>query len=199
MNKNVKTWIRGLALGASVLLLAACGSVLKVAQGEVVIKDRLGVKAEHAWNQFERGVDDGTTTWTNEGVTVDSLKFYVGIKDGAVIAPLPPQAKGVQPLTFRASMQAQQIVALYESMLTLDGSSFTLDKLEPTEFLGQKGFRFEYTLNRKADEVPMRGLAVGAVHKGELFLVHYTAPRLVFFQRYQGRVEAIVRSAQLRG
>jgi hypothetical protein len=83
-------------------------------------------------------------------------------------------------------------------MLTRDGSSFQLEKLEPAEFLGGTGFRFEYSLNRKVDDVPMRGLAYGTVRKGELFVIHYSAPRLVFFPRYVGRVEGLVRSAQLR-
>ncbi|MCV2437113.1 hypothetical protein LNV28_02285 [Paucibacter sp. DJ2R-2] len=179
-------------------LLAGCGAILKVAEGDVLIKDRLALKVEQPWNQFERGMADNTPTWTNEGVTVDALKFYVGIRDGQEIAPLPAQAKGVQPLVFRATMQPAQMVGLFESMLTRDGSSFKLDRLEPAEFLGEKGFRFEYSLNRKVDDVPMQGMAIGVVRRGELFLLHYSAPRLVFFPRYKARVEAIARSAQVR-
>lgn len=184
---------------ALTMVLAGCGAMLKVAQGDVVLKERLSLNVAKPWNQFERGLADNTPTWTNEGVTVDALKFYIAIRDGQEIAALPAQAKGIQPLVFRASMQPAQIVALYESLLTRDGSSFALDRLEPAEFLGEKGFRFEYSLNRKIDDVPMKGVGIGVIRRGELYVIHYSAPRLVFFARYLPQVEAIARSAQVRG
>lgn len=190
---------RAASLVVLTLALAGCGAMLKVAQGDVVLKERLQVKASKPWNQFERGLADNTPTWTNEGVTVDALKFYVAIRDGQEIAPLPSQAKGIQPLVFRASMQPAQIVSLYESLLTRDGSSFTLDRLEPADFLGERGFRFEYSLNRKVDDVPMKGVGIGVVRRGELYVIHYSAPRLVFYPRYLPQVEEIARSAQVRG
>jgi hypothetical protein len=188
-----------LGAAALVLLLSGCAAVSKVATGDAVVGNRLALKLDTSWNQFERGFGNDTPTWTVEGVTVDALQFYVGIKDGQPIAPSPANLKGQQPLNFKASMQPADVVALYQSLLTRDGSSFQLDRLEPAEFLGGKGFRFEYSLNRKIDDVPMRGMAYGAVRNGELFVIHYTAPRLVFFPRYQPRVEALARGAQLKG
>ena len=69
-----------------------------------------------------------------EGVTVDRLQFFVGIKDGSTL-PMPPSAeKDKRPLAFRASMQPDEIVALFQALLTADGSSFTLDKAAPAPF-----------------------------------------------------------------
>jgi hypothetical protein len=189
-------------LGALALavLLSGCAAVSKVASGDAVVGERLVLKLDTAWNQFERGLGNNTPTWTVEGVTVDALQFYVGIKDGQPIAQTSgAAAKGQKPLNFKSGMQPAEVVLLYEALLTRDGSSFQLDKLEPADFLGGKGFRFEYSLNRKVDDVPMRGLAYGAVRNGELFVIHYSAPRLVFFPRYQVRVEGLARSAQLKG
>lgn len=198
MNRNFAGVLR-LSAAALVLTLAACASpVTKVATGDAVVGNRLLVKVDAAWNQFGHGLTDNTPTWTIEGITIDALQFYPGIKDGQPIANTPSNAKGVAPLTFKAGMQPADIVSLYQSLLTRDGSSFTLDKLEPADFLGGKGFRFEYSLNRKVDDVPMRGLAYGAIRDGELFVIVYSAPRLVFFARYQGRVEQLVRQAQLK-
>jgi len=199
MNQNKKTVAARLSMAALVLLLGACAApVTKVSTGDALVGNRLAVKVDTAWNQFSHGLTDNTPTWTIEGITIDALQFYPGIKDGQPIASTPNNAKGVAPLTFKASMQPADIVALYQSLLTRDGSSFTLDKLEPTDFLGGKGFRFEYSLNRKIDDVPMRGLAYGTVRNGELFVIVYSAPRLVFFPRYQGRVENLVRNVQLK-
>lgn len=189
-----------LRLGALVvaLVLAGCAQVTKVASGETVLKNRLSVTVTTPWNQFERGMGDNTPVWTIDGITVDALQFYVGLKDGELIAPTPSEPKGVLPLAFKASMQPADVVALYQGLWTRDGSSFTLDKLEPAEFAGQPGFRFEYQLVRKLDDVRLRGVGWGAVRNGELFLINYSAPRLGFFPRGIGQVEALVKTARLK-
>ncbi|MBX3607098.1 MAG: hypothetical protein KF788_17600 [Piscinibacter sp.] len=180
------------------LVLAGCANVTKVASGETVVRERLVVSVDREWNQFERGLADNTPTWTVEGITIDALQFYVGIKNGELIAPTPREGKGVQPLTFRSTMQAADIIGLYQSLLTRDGSSFTLEKVEATPFAGQPGFRFQYALIRKVDDVRLRGVAWGTVHNGELFLINYSAPRLGFFTRHVDHVEALVKTARIR-
>lgn len=194
-----KTLNAKLAALCVALVLSGCAAVTKVASGDAVVGNRLALKLDTAWNQFEQGLGNNTPTWTVEGITVDALQFYVGIKDGQPITRLMDNDKSKKPLNFRANMQPADIVALYEALLTRDGSSFQLEKLEPASFLGGQGFRFEYALNRKVDDVPMRGMAYGAVRNGELFVIHYSAPRLVFFPRYQPRVEALIRSASVKG
>jgi hypothetical protein len=178
--------------------LAGCGQVLKLADGEVLVRERLLVQTGKPWNQFERGVGDGVTTWTREGVTIDALRFFVGLKDGDLLAPTPTQPKGAQPLVFKRSMQAADVVALFESLVVRDGSSFTLERNEPAEFIGQPGFRFEFSSVRKSDDVMLKGLGWGAVRNGELFLITYTAPRLAFFPRGAADAEALARSARVK-
>lgn len=193
---------RRIALLLAALVLSGCAAVSKVATGEAVIRDRLAVTVDQPWNQFERGIADNTPTWTHEGITVDALQFYVGIKDGQVIAQARDTSgsgKSEAPLTFRASMQPAEIVALYQGLLTRDGSSFTLEKLEPAEFLGQRGFRYEYSLVRKFDDVRLRGVGWGAVRNGELFVIQFSAPRLAFFSRYAPLAEKVALSARVKG
>ena len=181
-----------------VLALAGCAVVSKVETGETLVRDRLSVQVASPWNRFERGQADNTVTWTVEGLYVDALQFYVAIRDGELIAPTPSGRKDVQPLTFKASMRPADVVALYQSLLTRDGSSFTLDRIEATEFVASPGFRFEYSLVRKVDEVRLRGVAYGAVRNGELFLINYSAPRLGFFARGLPPVEALVKTARVK-
>jgi hypothetical protein len=187
-----------LFLLAAALVIAGCANVTKVATGDTLVRNRLAVKIDTPWNQFERGMGDNTPTWTIEGITIDALQFYVGIKDGELVAPTPTGGKGVLPLAFKSGMQAADVLALFQGLFTRDGSSFTLDKLEPAEFVGVRGFRFEYSLTRKVDDVRLRGVAYGAVRNGELFLINYSAPRLGFFPKYVGRVEAIAKSAAVK-
>lgn len=186
--------LAGAALAA---VLAGCASVSKVNTGEAIVKERLAVSVDVAWNQFEHGLTDRTPTWTVEGITIDALQFYVGIKHGELIAPTPREGKGVLPLTFKAEMQPADVVALYQGLWTRDGSAFTLEKLEPASFVGQNGFRFEYTLIRKGDDVRLRGTAWGAVRNRELFLINYHAPRLGFYPRHIAQVEKLAASARV--
>jgi len=181
------------------LVLGGCAVVSKVSTGEAVVRNRVAVTVDTPWNKFERGLGHDIPTWTIEGVTVDALEFFVGIKHGEPIVATPSSSKNLQPLTFLSTMPPQDIVALYQSMITRDGSTFTLDKLEPADFLGGKGFRFEFTRVRKYDDVRQRGIAYGTVRNGELHLISYVAPRLGFFPKYVGRAEAIAKSARLKG
>jgi hypothetical protein len=121
------------------------------------------------------------------------------VKDGELLAPTPTGRKGIEPLTFRAAMQPADVMVLLQSLLTRDGSSFSLDRLEATDFVGTRGFRIEYSMVRKLDEVHLRGVAFGAVRNGELFLINYSAPRLAFYPKHAAGVEALARSAKVKG
>lgn len=184
-------------LFAAVALTAGCAQMANVATGEVVLKDRLAVQVDRPWNQFERGLADNTMTWTRDGVTVDSLRFYIGVKDGELIAPTPAEPKGQRPLAFKASMQAAEVVELFEGLYSRGGSSFKLEKLSPDTFVGTQGFRFEFSALRKADDVRLRGVGWGAVRNGELFAITFTAPRLAFFPQHAPSAEAVARSARV--
>jgi hypothetical protein len=188
-----------LALAAGLLLLAAgCAQVSHVATGDVVIKERLTVKVDKAWNQFGSGFGENVPTWTQDGFTVDALRFYVGMKDGDLLAPTPSEPKGTKALAFKSTMQTADIVALFEGLYSRGGSSFTLDRVEPQAFAGGSGFRFEFSSVRKFDDVRLKGIAWGTVRNGELTVITYTAPRLAFFDRHVKSAEAIAGSARLR-
>lgn len=186
-----------LALAATVLA-AGCAQVSHVATGEVVLRERLAVTVDKPWNQFERGLGDNTPTWTQDGITVDALRFYVALKDGALIVPTPSEPKGTKPLAFKAGMSPSEIVALFEGAFVRDGSTFQLERLTPQPFAGQAGFRFEYSGVRKLDEVRLKGIGWGSVRNGELFLITYSAPRLSFFDRHVASAETIAKSARIR-
>lgn len=174
--------------------LVGCAGVSRIQAGDTTIGNRLAVKINTDWNQLSQKVVPTAVTWTVEGVTVDSLNFYVGLKDGEALAPAPKDSK---PLVFKSTMLPHEIVTLYQGLYSRDGSRFELTRLEPADFLGGKGFRFDYAVVRKYDDVRLRGMAYGIVRQGELFVIDYSAPRLAFFERHQAAVEAIVRTARV--
>jgi hypothetical protein len=181
-------------------VLSACVSVVKVESGERAVGERMSVTIDGPWNHLNAPGLGPAQTWTMEGLAVDQLLLYSGIKDGQVIHAERAAGSGPTPksFSFRSAMQPDEIVAMFEGMLTRDGSRFTLKNLEPMAFAGGKGFRFDYELIRKVDNVQLQGRGYGSVNKGELFAIIYTAPRLAFFARHQGRVEQIALGAKLK-
>jgi hypothetical protein len=154
------------------------------------------VTVDQPWNRFEGTTAQRTPTWTHEGFAIDTLQFYVGIKDGEPIVGETP--KGQKPPVFKASLPPADLVGLFQSLWTRDGSTFTLERIEPQPFVGADGFRFEYSMVRKADELRLQGVAWAAVRNGELYAIDFSAPRLGFFARFLPGVEAIARSARVR-
>jgi hypothetical protein len=189
--------MKRLTLVVLVLTLAACASVAKVDSGQQTVGERLSLTLEGPWNYVNVPNSGAAKIWTMEGLPIDQLRIYSGIKDGDEIDPGGPGAQK-KPINFRAGMQPDDIVGMFESAVTRDGSTFKLDKLEPWNFGGQKGFRFEFTFTRKLDGVINSGVGYGTVSKGELFALLYAAPRLGFFPRHKDKVEQIARSALIK-
>ena len=190
--------MKKLLLLLAVLLVAGCATVSKVEQGDQAVADRLSVNLEGPWNKFEGIAGFPVPTWTMEGIWVDRLQFYVGIKDGRPLVPDSGADGKKRPLTFQAAMQPHEVVALFQTLLTRDGSTFTLEKLDPAPFLSGSGMRFEFSIVRKIDDVRLSGFVYARIQNNELFAMLYQAPRLGFYPRYQAQVEKMAQSARLR-
>lgn len=180
-----------------VALLAACATVAtkKVDSGDNTVGDRLQVKIEGPWNEITAPGMGPAHIWTMEGLPVDQLRIYSGLKDGEVIHD--ERNTKLKSFSFRSTMQPDELVSMFEGMLTRDGSTFQLTKVEPAAFGGGKGVRFEYAMVTKEDSLPLTGVGFATVNNGELFALLYNAPRLGFFPRHQARVEQIARSAKI--
>jgi hypothetical protein len=189
-----------LVVALLLIALAGCASVEKIDSGDRTIGDRLLVSLDGAWNRINAPGLGPAQTWTMEGLPIDQLLLYSGIKDGQVVHPELYAAgeTAKKSFSFRSTMQPHEIASMFEGMLTRDGSAFKLLKLEPANFGGMKGFRFDYALTRKLDNVQLSGVGYGAVNRGELFAILYMAPRLAFFSRHAERVERISQSARLK-
>lgn len=181
----------------STLVLGGCAAATKVAVGDAVVGDRLIVPVDSEWNQLSGNLSGGraAAVWTIEGLPIDQIAFFVGIANGSELAA-PGRDK--RPLVFRATMQPDEVAALFEAFYTRDGSAYKLDRLEPTAFIGERGLRAQFTLVRKEDDVRCSGTLWAAVRKGELHAMAFVAPTIVFYPRLVGRVEKIAGAARLR-
>lgn len=180
------------------LALVGCASVRKVESGANTVGSRLTINIEGNWNHLDFPAIKPAQIWTMEGVTVDELLIYSGIRDGEIMHPEPPAGTKTKNFIFRSGMQTEEVVSMLEGVLSRDNSTFKLLGLQPYPFGGKKGFRFEYERIRKVDGVRLQGVGFGATDNGELFAMLYQAPRLTFFPRHRERVEAIAKSAVIK-
>lgn len=181
------------------LTLTGCVSVDKVSTGAQTLGDRMSVQIEGPWNRINAPNMGPAQIWTMEGLAVDQMLLYAGLADGSVIHATAHEANEKRkPFNFRSTMQPDEIVSMFEGMLTRDGSRFTLIKLEPSGFGAGKGFRFEFQLVRKVNNLTVSGVGYGAVSKGELFAILYFAPRMTFYPRHIANVEKIISSARIK-
>jgi hypothetical protein len=190
-----------LVAGFLLVLLAGCAVVAKV-EGEQTVQSRMTVRVGQAWNKVGApGNEQPYEAWTQEGLTLDHLRLWAGVRSGQSLVRQAPPAGGQKALRvpeFRAGMAPDQLANLFEVLYSADGSQVQVTRLEPVVFVGEQGVRFELAIIRKRDDVQMSAVGWVAVRGDELFAITYVAPRLGFFSRARPGVEAIAASARLR-
>jgi hypothetical protein len=193
---------------ALALLLAACSTVTRM-DGEQVVNHRLAVHVTQAWNRVNDPWDvDPYDTWTQEGIPLDHLRFWGGVRPGQPLMTKPalfsraPDAKQPRVPTFRQGLTPEKLVSLFEELYATAGT-VTITRVEPALFAGQKGVRFEFTLARRRDDLDMQGVGWVAVRPDpdfgeELFAATFVAPKLSFYQRLLPMAEAVVKTARVK-
>ena len=201
--------MKRLAALGSLLLLAGCVSMSSM-QGPQVVNDKLAVDVPQAWNKMtDRLVQDPYETWTQEGLPLDHLRFWGGVRPGQPLMVKPamfsrqPDAREPRVPTFRQGLSHEKLVNLFEELYATAGT-VTITKVEPTVFAGQKGVRFEFTLARRRDDLSMQGVGWVAVRPDatygeELYAATFVAPKLSFFPRLLPVAEQVVKTARVKG
>ena len=186
------------------LVLAACTTIAKV-EGEQVVNDKLMVQVPAAWNKInDPWSDEPYDTWTQEGMPLDHLRLWGGVQPGQPLMAKPtvffrgPGEKDKRVPTFRAGMPPDQIVSLFESLYATSGT-MQLTRVEPAQFAGEKGVRFEFTLARRGDDLLMNGIGWAAVRGDALYAATFVAPKLAFYERLRPMAEQVVASARIKG
>ena len=182
-----------------IAVLAGCASVVKV-EGEQTVNQRMKVQLTDAWNKLPTQAQP-YELWTQEGVMLDQLRLWAGVKPGQSLLAMPSSSssqKAPRVPTYTAGMTPDQLVTLFEIMYSVDGSLVTMEKVEPVMFAGEKGVQFEFAVTRKGDDVQLRGVGWVAVRNNELFAASFVAPRLAFFPRLRPLAERVVQSARIQ-
>jgi hypothetical protein len=185
-----------------VILLTGCAAVVKV-EGDQVVNERMNVKLSEAWNKLSNyGVKQPYEVWTQDGPSLDHLRFWAGIKSGQALMATPTVPSGQtapRVPTFTSGMAPDQLVNLFEVLYSVDGSMVKMTKVEPAPFAGEQGVRFEFTIVRKRDDLELRGVGWMAVRKDELYAATFAAPRLAYYAKLLPKVESVVASARIKG
>jgi hypothetical protein len=191
-----------------VLLLAACANVSRM-DGEQVVNERLAVHVDQAWNKVSDPWDvDPYDTWTQEGIPLDHLRFWGGVRPGQPLMTKPAifsraaDAKQPRVPTFRMGLTPEKLVGLFEELYATAGT-VTITRVEPALFAGQKGVRFEFTLSRRRDDLELQGVGWVVVRPDaavgeELYAATFVAPKLSFYKRLLPMAEAVVKTARIK-
>lgn len=193
---------------ALALALAACANVSRM-DGEQLVNERLAVQLTDAWNKVSDPWEvDPYDTWTQEGIPLDHLRFWGGVREGRPLMTKPavfsraPDAKEPRVPTFRPGLPPEKLVSLFEELYATAGT-VTITKVEPADFAGQSGVRFEFSLARRRDDVDMLGVGWITVKPDpvwgeELYAATFVAPKLAFYQRLLPKAEAVVKTARIK-
>ena len=138
--------------------------------------------------------EDDARIWTINGVTLDSITFITKVEDGKAIAP---KLQGEEAPTFRADMNATDVVDLFEALLTARGfSQVEVRNLRPHSISGADAFRFDYEGFNQSG-LAKRGMAIGLIdaEKG-LNLVIYEAAAEHYYGASRAAAEQVFDSLE---
>lgn len=152
-------------------LLAGCSTFTAVPPAK---KQEIGgVFRAEASTEWSARKDGQNQVWTINGFGLESISFVTNVADGKAIAP---KLQGENAPTFRATMNASDVVDLYEALLLARGfSQVRVMNLRPHSISGADAFRFEFAGYNK-EGLAKTGQVIGLIdsEKG-LNLVSYEA------------------------
>lgn len=167
--------------------LISNGETVKVAKGT------MRVTPGKDWNRWSRRPIKKSEVWTLDGINLNEVYFVSGLVAGETL--FRDRNKKEQPLPQMSdSLELTEIPEFVESStrLSLGTSVFEMNSIEPSSLGGHQAVRFSYSYALSGSALQRRGLGVGTVVDGELYLVTYTAPEIYFFERDLPEFEAIL-------
>jgi hypothetical protein len=182
-----------LALGLAVAL-AGCARIQPVQRDRVAVGGGLSVLGSAVWNRFSAGVLGADAAWTQDGLPLDRVLFFVAHGDGA---PLFRHGRERRSLEFHAGMSATEIADLWASELALAGNgAVSTGAPRPEWFAGLRGFRFDYSYASPTGLV-FDGFAAGVVTAKGLYLIAFAGTRAHHFPAYRAAADQLIGSAEI--
>lgn len=178
------------------LMLAGCATTTStyklVEPHEVEICDLYSVRPTMRWSEVQRG---DVRLWTIDGVDLDAIRFFSGIKEGV---PIIDMSEEKRETPFRPDMTETELVDAIVDAFTLQGAQQVEPRnLRPAAFGSEQGYRFELSF-LDTDGLEKEGMVAGAIVDESLYLIVYTGAKMHYFPKYEAEVENILRSISIR-
>ncbi len=182
----------------STALLAKGWTVMAAHIKAEVAKGRLKVIPANDWNRSSSRPSNRGESWTRDGITLNELTFYAGIKPGEAIFRQGYELDKELP-RFKAEMLPTDLVELFEASnrMLLQSSVFKVELTEPAKLGGHNAVRFRYSYAAQNEDLPRKGEGVAAIIDGELHIVNFIAPALFFFDRDIGEVRKMIETTEV--
>lgn len=188
-------------LGTLLLLLClafGCQSPGRMILADVTVRPGGGLELRptEAWHRIARSASNPPEVehWTRHGVLLETLSFVGGLPEGRALRvthrPTPAY------LSFNAELGMEGVTALVAELYERDEGfeAFRLLNTEVAGFLGDDGYRFDFEF-RDRHGLLWRGRAYAAIRDARLYMIHYDAAALHYFEDGLPGVEAMVRQA----
>jgi len=188
----------GLLLAAALMVAptsAMAHRLIDANEAVTVARSDMAVVPQIEWNRISQRPGSNAERWTLDGELLNDVLFFGEVEDGDTLfrevnrreTPLPE---------FASDMLLVDLPGFVETSLRIvkGAATFETTSVEPAQFLGNSGVRFEFeTLG--SDDLRRKGIAVATVIDGKLFMMLYEAPSLYFFDRNRADFEQLVASA----
>jgi hypothetical protein len=189
-----------LALAAALIALPAAPvlagwKIVEEDKPVAVAKSTMKATPTENWNRWSvRPIKQGEV-WTRDGTNLNELYFVAGLPAGTTL--YRDAQKKERPLPkLSATMDLTEIPEFFESStrLVLSTSVFQMTSVEPAKLGGQDAVKFAFEYSVEGSPLKRRGMAIGTMVKGQLYLISFLAPATHFFERDKAEVEKIMAS-----
>ena len=159
-------------------------------------KTTMRVTPSGSWNRPRRSEAGIAENWTRDGIILNDLFIVAGMPEGWALFESPNEEERPMP-TMPAQLDIVEIPEFYESSarLALNTSVFTITSTEPATMSGHPAIKFTFDYAFSDSPLKRRGVAMGTMVDGKLYLIAFDGPATYFFERDLAEVEAIMASA----
>lgn len=158
----------------------------------------ISVTPGEEWNRNSKKPIKKGEVWTLDGVNLNELYFVSALAPGETL--FKDIDKKNRPLPkLSASAVLTDIPEFFESSarISLNTSLFEITNIGPTKLGGNDAVKFTYNYSVTGESLTRKGVAVGTLVRGQLYLINFAAPSIHFYDRDAPKAEAIMASARI--
>lgn len=145
------------------------------------------------WNRSDPS--DIAEHWTRDGLVLNDLFIVGGMPEGWTLYEALDEKERPLP-ELSPTLDIVEIPEFFEksTRLALNTSVFTITSTEPATMSGHPAVKFTFDYAFSDSPLNRRGVAMGTMVDGKLYLIAFDGPATYFFDRDRAEVEAIMAS-----